>query len=453
MIKAIRSGMEGLHLGGERSNLSLLFNRLCPGIDEHGEKDEKERALTGLLGGYSADGCLDLYKDAFKQWRQLMESDPDAICFEMEVSTPMVVGKGDQNVHEFGISLQHPWGTPVIPGSAVKGVLSSFAHDYGGEDWHKGALAARDNMLNPFSGKLSLVMFGGMTEEGEFAGCLDFYDAWWIPAGSGAPFAEDIINVHNRSYYQQENQWPDGTDSPVPNKFAVIRPGEKFFFAIRGVDRWRQLAKDVLVQAADRYGFGAKTRVGYGRLQYVKGYAELIKEIASCDRKRLAELFGSHGSVPELQDSFRAEARKRSFDTEMMKFFRRFHPYRCFLHDLETKKPSTWRDVKNIYEQYKSALKKVNVDRSDPTIQKIFSICHPLVPERNDMPSWMAPLAPSATDYINGRTADEIDKLFENYRQAYPPLVDFKEAIEQSDLDDDEKELLLLKLEELLPRS
>ena len=110
MIKSIRNDIAGLGVSSNRANLSLLFNRLCPGIDGQGEHAHKDRTLNALVGGYSAAGYLELYKHALSQWRKTITNSPDIVCFEMEVASPLVVGKGDQNVHEFGITSSCPGG-------------------------------------------------------------------------------------------------------------------------------------------------------------------------------------------------------------------------------------------------------------------------------------------------------------------------------------------------------
>jgi CRISPR-associated protein Cmr6 len=445
MIESIRTDIAGLGIGGSCANLSLLFNRLCPGIDEQGEHSHKDRTINAMLGGYSAEGYHDLYKHALSRWRKTIAASPDIVCFEMEVSSPLVVGKGDQNVHEFGISLQLPWGTPLIPGSAVKGVLSSFAHEQGGGDWNKGALAARDNGIDAFSGQLSLLMFGGMdSDNNTFAGCLDFYDAWWVPGTGNSPFAEDIINVHNRSYYQAGKSWPAGVDSPVPNKFVVVRPGEKFLFAVKGTKNWRELAKDMLTQAAAAYGFGAKTRVGYGRMKYIKTDADLQAEMAEYDTAELAALFKEQAGNQGLKSAFQAEAEKRSYDPQLDKLFRKFKPFSSLLHKLRAKQPADTKSIKNIYEEHRKILKGAAINKEDPVVQEIFQICHPVyMAEDKSLPSWLTHISPTAADLLAGKSVEQIEELLDTYQQQWPPLKDFKEAIEESGIDAEGKEYLL----------
>lgn len=442
MIKSVRKHVATLD--HSQDNLSLLFNRMCSGIDEPENKEhgQKDAVLTSLSQGYTSDGYIALYKYALKQWRRTMEQEKDVVCFEMEVASPLIVGKGDQNVHEFGIILQLPWGTPVIPGSSIKGVLSTFAHEQGGKDWQKSVWAGS-------SGDLSLVMFGGMSKEDEpFAGALDFFDAWWLPSPDNTPFTEDIINAHNGSFYKNGESWPDGMDSPNPVKFIVVKPGEKFLFAVKGVKNWRNLAKEMLVMAADQYGFGAKTRVGYGRMAYVKSDKDWIDVLPDLIDTDLAGMYVRCKGKHQLRDAIVIEAKNRDYSVELKKIYMDIAPQVCMLHDLEEKPPKQWREVKNIYETCKKCFKKTGVDPGDTDVQKIFSLVLPLAPE--ELPPWFAAFAPSARDLVCGKSADEIDKLLGVYAdKRWPPFADFEDAIKEAELDEEGKVLCLMTFEEL----
>ena len=442
MIASVRKDVAALGLC--RDNLSLLFNRMCPQIDdpEYKEHAQKDKVLATLTRGYTAGDYMNLYTHGLKQWRRILEQDADTVCFEMEVVSPLIVGKGDQNVHEFGITLQLPWGTPVIPGSSIKGVLSTFAHDLGGKDWQKGA-------LSKCSGKLNLIMFGGTAENKEgFSGSLDFFDAWWLPSQGNCPFAEDIINAHNGSYYKDGKSWPHGMDSPNPVKFIVVKPGEKFFFAVKGAQQWRDLAKDMLIQAADQYGFGAKTRVGYGRLTYVKSDTDWISTLPSLDDGEIAKLYSRPGTGRRVREAIVIEVKSREYSPELRRILLHVAPAVCMLHELKDSPPKTWRDVKKIYDNYKKKLRDSGVLPEDHVVREIFFLCLPLAP--TELPPWFAAFAPSASDLLCGKNADEIDKLLHKVStQKWPPFADFENAIIQTELDEDEKELCLLTFAEL----
>ena len=447
MIQAVRDNIQGYLGSSQRDNISLFFNRLCSEIDEPKFKKHlaQDKALVNLVAGYSND-TFKLYNHAFRSWQQDLNNDPEVLSFSMITSAPMVVGVGEQNVHEFGITLQAPWATPVIPGSALKGVISSFAHSQGGADWHKGIMATSKNGLSPNSGTHALNLFGGTDAQNEaFAGLVDFFPAWWIPTPK-SPFIEDIINVHNRSYYQNGEAWPDGTDSPVPNKFIVIKPGDSFLFAFRGPSAWIELTKKISQQAAENQGFGAKTRLGYGRLIYCKTDAESCEEIPQFDNQKLAKFYDEHKNNHTFDSAFRKAATIREYASELNKLFRKFRPVSCFITELEAIPSPDWKKIKNLYEQYKNSLKSNPPDPGQADVQKVFNFCRSHAPEA--IPPWLQAFAPAARDFLVDKSADEIVAFLESWDQAQPTLNDFAAAINLLHLDEEEKEYCLLILDE-----
>jgi hypothetical protein len=196
----------------------------------------------------------------------------------------------------------------------------------------------------------------------------------------------------------------------------------------------------MLAQAAEQYGFGAKTRVGYGRLAYIKDIDDLKQEIPGYDAEQLADLFKRERGKQKLHDAFRAETDKRSYDKLLDKLFRKFRPYVCLLNDLETRKPADPKAIKTVYEGYEKALKGVEINLTDSAVQAVFSYCQPIYAEAGrEMPAWLGKLAPTTSDCLAGKSMEQVEKLLDNYQQQYPPLADFKEAIKLSRFDDEEK--------------
>ena|GEM_PF-1739768 len=444
MIPSVRKAVQcfsGANTSSQSTeNLSLLFNKLCSGIDETGETDCKEAALTSLEKGISL-GTFSLYNKSFSLRKKELENNSAVTCFELQLTSPLVVGMGDQNIHEFGITLQYPWGTPLIPGSAVKGALSSFAHHNSETEWQKSALAA-----DGVAGENSRVMFGGGDEEGRAnGGFLDFLDAWWVPKTT-SPFKRDIITVHNGPYYRGEKgAWPDGTASPVPNGFIVVAPGECFFFSIRGEKGWRELAKKMLVKLGAECGFGAKTRVGYGRFKYKYTSHEVAVRIKAMKADELKAFIEEKEGFPsEQEDAFTEKAQELPYEKRLDDLFSRYCPVKAFLGRLEEASVSSWKEVSTIYNQLKKGL-RIEVDTRDPLVQQIFALCEPLVGEqqRKDREMWLWKYAPAAVDYLTGKSADEICDFLLEYKQVYPPLADFGEAVKSLEADEkSEKEML-----------
>jgi CRISPR-associated protein Cmr6 len=421
----VRQPVERFLLTGPGSqNLSLYFNRLCKGIDEPREQDRKNETIQKMMSGFSEE-AFRLYRQAFDVWRKFLASDSKASCFEMACSTPLIVGKGDHSVHEFGISLQPPWAAPVIPGSGIKGVLSAWAHENGSNDWQK-------SVWSEVGGNHAILMFGGLDSDRRLkAGVLDFLDAWWVPRTKN-PFKIDIINVHYRSYYQGNSpNWPDGTDSPVPNKFIVVQPGERFLFALRGPADWRELAKRMLVQAAGEKGFGGKTRVGYGLLDYCKSSAEWIAEIPNMNAHQLSKLYEKEKSNADLQVAFAAESQKRTMNEDLRDLFTKYRPAAALLADLKAQNDCKFKDAKTIRDRYSKVLPNTSIDATDSDIQAIFEYCLPLAPQGKPEGTWLAAFQYGAEHLLKGLSADGISELIMGYERNFPHLESFENAIEE----------------------
>jgi hypothetical protein len=200
----------------------------------------------------------------------------------------------------------------------------------------------------------------------------------------------------------------------------------------------------MLTQAAAAYGFGAKTRVGYGRMKYIKTDADLQAEMAEYATAELAALFKEQAGNQGLKSAFQAEAEKRSYDPQLDKLFRKFKPFSSLLHKLRAKQPADTKSIKNIYEEHRKILKGAAINKEDPVVQEIFQICHPVyMAEDKSLPSWLTHISPTAADLLAGKSVEQIEELLDTYQQQWPPLKDFKEAIEESGIDAEGKEYLL----------
>ena len=87
----------------------------------------------------------------------------------------LIVGLGAKGVTETGITLEHTWGIPVIPGSSLKGLAAAASHHLAkSDDWRKRFKRAGDARTEPYNNFDWL--FGSTDHEG----AVVFHDAWWI---------------------------------------------------------------------------------------------------------------------------------------------------------------------------------------------------------------------------------------------------------------------------------
>jgi hypothetical protein len=67
------------------------------------------------------------YQAFFDRWEKML-AEFKARTRRATVKGRMIVGLGDESVLETSIALHHTYGVPYIPGSALKGLASSYAH-------------------------------------------------------------------------------------------------------------------------------------------------------------------------------------------------------------------------------------------------------------------------------------------------------------------------------------
>ncbi len=207
------------------------------------------------------------YERAYQAWKAgLGALAGTTLAAEFTVDGRMIVGIGQPNVLENSITLNRLWGTPFIPGSALKGL----AHHYAG--WvHRNdpATITADHLTDLF----------GTTEDG---GLITFHDAWYVPGSAGGnPIMKDVITGHHGDWYQQKDHpvlgggiappW-DFTD---PNPVSFLSARGRYLVAVQvdpglpvddASQAWAKAAMDILTSALEDWGIGAKTNAGYGRL-------------------------------------------------------------------------------------------------------------------------------------------------------------------------------------------
>lgn len=156
-----------------------------------------------------------------------------------------VTGLGRSHPVENGFAWHPTLGTPYLPGSSVKGLVTAWAKAEAGmrpgdDEWTR--------------------LFGNPGR----AGCIGFLDA--VPARL-ANLEPDVMTPHYAGW-SEENP-PGDWMSPNPIPFLTVAEGNAFLFAVvpgRGAsDKDMDSVEGWLADALDWTGGGAKTAVGYGR--------------------------------------------------------------------------------------------------------------------------------------------------------------------------------------------
>jgi len=212
--------------------------RAHPGLllDKFLDLDEPE---WREVAGRKLDDAV--YRLAYQRWEShWRDGAPEGrLVVKGRVRGRLAVGLGAKGVLEVGLRLNHSYGTPVIPGSAVKGVLSGAIED----------------------AELKSFLFGSE----ESMGFVGFQDAWWVPE-SKSPLAMDVMTVHHPHYYSGSGA-PSDADNPNPVQFLSVR-GMFLFVADAPSGAWRGYVEKLLMKTLEQRGIGAKTAAGYGRFVF-----------------------------------------------------------------------------------------------------------------------------------------------------------------------------------------
>jgi CRISPR-associated protein Cmr6 len=226
---------------------------LDQGLDRLKESAANQAHLEGLLQRLRVPVE---YPRFFERWQgSLTVLPPHTLLAPATARGRIVVGLGAESILETSIALHRTWGVPYLPGSALKGLAAAAAHRHlAGQDWRK---ARAGEPIGP-----SHRMAFGDTES---AGYVVFHDALWIPQGSALPLDLDAMTVHHPEYYGGQDVPPADWDSPKPVPFLSARGS--YLLAVTGPEDWAEAALEILAEALEEDGIGAKTAAGYGRME------------------------------------------------------------------------------------------------------------------------------------------------------------------------------------------
>jgi CRISPR-associated protein Cmr6 len=233
------------------------------------EEDERVKARDELLDTAisSIHNSKDVYTSAFKQRRAELER-LGGTFGTFKIEGRLIIGLGASNVLETGLTLNHIYGTPIIPGSSLKGLASHYCSTV----WGACDAQFKRPDVKGQDGKFFVFLFG-TTED---AGFLTFHDAWIKPDSLPKALVRDVMTPHHGSYYMKEVKngamsAPSDFDDPNPVTFLSTRGDFEICVSCetceikKGDNRiWELRALDLLAQALSNWGIGGKTSSGYG---------------------------------------------------------------------------------------------------------------------------------------------------------------------------------------------
>lgn len=240
-----------------RAHVGLWLDKFIkePKAKEEPKRTRGIKALKDMIRDITQVSTPEGYNSSFLRWRNAMMRNPNVLVLKITPLGRTVVGLGEKGVTEIGLSLDHTWGVPYIPGSALKGLMAHTAHHIFKEDWK----------LFDTKGKYSAELFGDTDEQGLMA----VLDAKMIPTPGQFIFA-DILTSHHQQYYThtQKTALPPPSDMDSPNPVNFVSTACSFLVAIECADLgWRTMAQTLLEKGLLLFGVGAKTNAGYGRFK------------------------------------------------------------------------------------------------------------------------------------------------------------------------------------------
>jgi len=185
-------------------------------------------------------------------------------CVTLVNQSPLMLHLGRASVLEnVGIYTDRTTGLPTIPGSAIKGVLGTWATWEANRQQDGSFPEADDWQMSRASfpaDRAERILGCNLDSGSEHAGDIVFVGAYpkTVPV-----LGLDIVNPHRDANGRDTN--------PIPNVFLCIEPGTQWdfvFYAKVGTANaktWLDATDTWLKDALAQSGVGAKTAAGYGR--------------------------------------------------------------------------------------------------------------------------------------------------------------------------------------------
>jgi CRISPR-associated protein Cmr6 len=159
-----------------------------------------------------------------------------------------------------GLASERSTGLPVIPGTGIKGIVSTWAcweANLQADGALPETIAKCDQDRARFSSMAERILGSNAESGSEAAGGIVFLGGFPVTPPT---LVLDILTPHARG-------------NPLPNPFLALDPGTRWIFPLLARPRQGdagkllQQAEDWLIEALTQVGLGAKTAAGYGRFR------------------------------------------------------------------------------------------------------------------------------------------------------------------------------------------
>lgn len=238
------------------ANAGLMVRRGLRAWPKSGDSDTVAgTAKADLIQRIAGMAVPDGYRWAYDRWAMATTGGAFA-SVNLDLIGRLYIGLTRDSALETGITVQHAWGMPMIPGSALKGISRRAAQT-------ASTLKDRADVIE--------WMFGSEDDTRPECGGVVFHDAWWDPASNKKPFAAEIVTPHHAEYYNMGARHATDFDSPIPAPQIAAQGRFRFVVQVESErgnkenDRpWTKLVLTLLKVALQQHGVGGKTTSGYG---------------------------------------------------------------------------------------------------------------------------------------------------------------------------------------------
>ncbi|GIW83421.1 MAG: hypothetical protein KatS3mg105_5228 [Gemmatales bacterium] len=299
---------------GEHAGLLLQRYLAEEATGDNGNPTEKRAILDAAAAAARRTASSVLYKNAFNRRSDGLSFRSHR--FQLVTEGRLIVGLGSENVLETGITLNHIYGVPIIPGSALKGIASHYCAEVWGaadarfrppsEEENKAYRKYLANEGPKPDDNFHRLLFGTTDD----SGCIVFHDAWFIPESSDQPLVLDVMTPHHLAWLDG-SVTPTDFDSPTPVPFVSVTGAFDFVVSWRGPEfgdetkeQWLVLVEQLLRAALADWGVGGKTTSGYGRL-VTDPEAEKRRQEEEAARKEKEEVAAFEASLANDSEPLR----------------------------------------------------------------------------------------------------------------------------------------------------
>lgn len=192
----------------------------------------------------TAQPSAGLYKKAYARWENLWseaQKQNSASLRKHRFSHRLLINLAQPSLWESHTSYNPTYGTPVLPGSACKGLARHFAQTH---------LDIAPDHMN--------ALFDNTSPDKK----VQFMDAWWVPDSAPGkndqPWVREIVTPHHPEFMNTKGvQAATPFDSPKPS--PQLATHGQFLFVVSGPKLWADYAQNILQVALENEGIGART--------------------------------------------------------------------------------------------------------------------------------------------------------------------------------------------------